>query len=170
LPYPEIKPALSSFQGGELRLSGDGFRDLVWAILAKGKPVRFQVRGFSMSPFLREGDVVTLRPVGERPLCRGDIAAFFDSSSGKMAVHRIVSADRKSGRFLFKGDNSPAADGFVDASDIYGIIGRVERRGKTVRLGIGPGRGIVAWLSQRIPLTRWLFFLKRLVFVRRKSD
>ena len=76
-----------------------------------------------MSPFIRDGDVVTIRPLGSRPPRTGDIAAFLYPGTGKVAVHRIVREE--SGRFSLKGDNVPAIDGSLPLDRILGTVSRV---------------------------------------------
>ena len=45
--------------------------ELVRRLLGDGLSVRLRVTGSSMSPFLRDGDVATLVPLGGRPIRRG---------------------------------------------------------------------------------------------------
>jgi len=141
-----MKPALVVKAGRDLPLSGDSLTDLMKAVLAKGKPFRFRARGFSMSPFIKDGDMVTIRPPDGASPRTGDVAAFIHPESGKAAVHRVVR--EKSGRFSLKGDNTFEADGDLAAGDILGIVSKVERNGRTVRLGSGPGGSLIAFLSR----------------------
>ncbi len=72
----EDKPALFSKKGGELKLSGPDLIELLQAVLDKGVPFRFRAKGFSMTPFIKDGDVITIFPLeGSRPRL-GDIVAF----------------------------------------------------------------------------------------------
>ena len=70
----------------ELRLSGQDLRALLCAILAKGASFRFKARGFSMSPFIRDGDVVTVSPHQHAKLDPGDIAAFAHSTTDRLII------------------------------------------------------------------------------------
>ena len=116
------------------------------AVLAEGKPFRFRAPGLSMSPFIRDGDVVTIRPLGSRPPRTGAIAAFLYPGTGKVAVHRIIR--EKSGRFLLKGDNVPAIDGSLPLDMILGTVSRVERNGAKVSLRGRAGAAAIASLSR----------------------
>ena len=70
------KPGFFILKGSDLPLSGRALVDLLSAVLNKGVPVRFQAKGFSMSPFIKNNDVVTISPwQGTRPGL-GDIIAF----------------------------------------------------------------------------------------------
>ncbi len=138
----------------ELALSGEALTELMRAVLAKGKPLRFRARGLSMSPFIKDGDVVTVRPLaGARPRT-GDIVAFLHPATGKAAVHRIVG--ECSGLFSLKGDNTPGADGALSLDEILGTVCRIERSGKSVLLGRRPGRAVIASLSRSGLLTKAL--------------
>jgi signal peptidase I len=137
------------------------------AVLDKGAPFRFEAGGFSMSPFIRHGDIITVAPSPSR-FRSGDVIAFMSPETGKLTVHRIIRLSTHRGD-LIKGDNTPAPDGRVEQSAIIGRVVRVEHRGKRVRLGLGPERALLAFLS-RIgllpPLVRFLWRLSRL-FLRR---
>jgi signal peptidase I len=143
------------------------FADLMKAVLAKGAPFRFEAGGFSMSPFIRHGDIITIAPSPSR-FRRGEVVAFMSPETGKLTVHRILRLSPRRG-YLIKGDNTPAPDGRVVHSVIIGRVIRVEHRGKRVRIGLGPERALIALLS-RIgllpPLVRVLWRLSRL-FLRR---
>jgi hypothetical protein len=52
--------------GSELFLTGPVFIELLHATLAKGVPFPFRARGSSMHPFIKDGDVITVSPLGER--------------------------------------------------------------------------------------------------------
>jgi signal peptidase len=147
-----MKPARLVRKEGELPLSGEAMTELMRAVLAKGKPLRFRAKGLSMSPFIKDGDVVTVRPLGGARPRTGDIVAFLHPATGKAAVHRIVR--ETAGLFSLKGDNLPDGDGPLSLGQILGTVCRVERAGKNVRLGRGGGRALIASLSRSGLLTR----------------
>ncbi|MGD1009974.1 MAG: S24/S26 family peptidase [Candidatus Aminicenantales bacterium] len=154
-----MKPARLIRKDRELALSGKALTGLMRAVLAKGKPLRFRARGLSMSPFIKDGDVVTVRPLaGARPRA-GDIVAFLHPATGKAAVHRVVG--EWSGLFSLKGDNTPGADGVLSLEQILGTVCRIERSGKSVLLGRRPGRAVIASLSRSGLLTKALGAARR---------
>ena len=54
---------------GGLSLSGEALIELMRAVLARGLPFRFAARGFSMAPFIRDGDVISVSPpLSARPV------------------------------------------------------------------------------------------------------
>ncbi len=130
---------------GDLSLSNEALSAILLDVIKKGRPVRFKAKGFSMSPFLKDGDVLTVSPLAGRPLRTGDIVVIRHPSAGTVAVHRVVR--RSSGSLVLKGDNSPEADGLFSSGSVVGIVTGVERAGRPVRLGTGPLRGAVAILS-----------------------
>jgi signal peptidase I len=133
----------------QLTMPSAAFAILMTAVLDKSAPFRFQAAGFSMTPFIRSGDVITIAPTSA-PIRFGDVVAFENLSSGKLVVHRVVRVSSDS--YIIKGDNSPESDEVVPVSRILGRVARVERCGKRVRLGSGIERIAIACLSRR----RWL--------------
>jgi len=127
---------------------------LMAEVLARGGSFRFQASGFSMSPFIQDGDTLTITPAPAQ-LRPGDVVAFRQPSTNRLLVHRIVQVSAQG--FLTKGDNSTGTDGFVEREGIIGRVLQVERHGKTGRMSLGLGRGVIASLSRRgwlIPLLR----------------
>ncbi|HNW61079.1 MAG TPA: S24/S26 family peptidase [bacterium] len=141
-------------------LPNHGFADLMTAVLEKGKPFRFQAAGASMAPFIRNGDVITIAPVVGR-ISIGEVLAFRRPDGGKLAVHRVVARSRQG--LLLKGDNSCQSDGWVTPDSILGRVSRIEHRGHQVRIGLGPERHIIAWLSRRALLRPLLVPVSRLL-------
>jgi signal peptidase I len=131
---------------GEHTIANADFAALMESVLSQGKPFRFRSSGFSMSPFIKDGDVITLvNPLG-RPLRPGTVIAFIQPPSGSLAVHRIVV--QRDDRYLLKGDNNREFDGWVTPANVIGIVNRVERNGKSVHFGEGQIRWLIVWLSK----------------------
>jgi hypothetical protein len=144
-------------RGEGLPLSGEALSAILSDVLGKGLPFRFKAKGFSMSPFLKDGDVLTVSPLPGLGPRTGDIVAFRHPKNGLVAVHRIVR--RASGVLVLKGDNSPEADGPLPAGSVLGIVTAVERSGRPVRLGSGTSRAALALFSRAgvlAPLLRWV--------------
>ena len=151
-------------------LDGVVMADLVEDLAARGVGVRFIARGGSMSPWIRDGDVLVVTPVrlavlagpGEpagtdrtnrnasgtsgargtecRSVSIGDIVAFRRPGSGRLTVHRLVG--RTNEGWIARGDRHGETDGIIAESEIFGIVTRVERRG----LGVFVPRGVTALL------------------------
>jgi len=134
-------------------IPGIAFAGLMEAVLEKNVPFRFSASGSSMTPFIRDGDAITVEPLPLqfRP---GDVVAFVNVLSNQLMVHRIIHVSPAG--YLIKGDNNSVPDGLMPASSIIGRVVRVVRRGRQVRLGLGIERFAIAWLSQRCWLTQLL--------------
>jgi hypothetical protein len=124
-------------------LSGEALSALLGDVLARGVPFRFEARGYSMLPFIHDGDVVTVSPLRGRRVRYGEVVAYSGPGRG-LIVHRIVA--RRAGRYAIRADNSPGAHDVVAASALFGVVTLVERHGRRVRLGLGPERALVAGL------------------------
>lgn len=131
-------------------MSGNAFAELMGAVLEKNVPFRFTASGSSMAPFIRDGDILTVSPLS-LPLCRGDVVPFVNPAGNQLMVHRIVGISREG--YLIKGDNNSVPDGRIPVAVIIGRVVRVEHGGRSVRLGLGPERFLIAWLSQCCLLT-----------------
>jgi signal peptidase I len=141
------RPEFSLVRGRELSLSGPALIQLLRAVLGKGALVRFRAKGFSMSPFIKNEDVVTLSPLQNASPGIGEVIAFVLQETDKLCVHRVVG--KKGGFYATKGDNSSEADESVPRENILGFVTRVERGGKEVFLGLGPERFLIAFLGSR---------------------
>jgi len=160
------RPKLYGRTGSDLSLSGAGSAELLRAVLEKGAACRFRVKGSSMRPFIREGDIVTISPDFRPRRCLGQAVAFVHTVTRKLLIHRVVAKEGCS--FVLKGDNCAEADVPVAEESILGRVSRVERSGRWLVLGLGPERHIIAWISRRgrvaaavrpfvplLRLTRW---------------
>jgi hypothetical protein len=147
LNYRGTKPEFAVVKGTDLSLSGPALVQLLRAVLGKGAPVRFQARGFSMAPFIKNEDVVTISPLKRKRPGLGDIIAIVRPETERLCVHRIV--HRKNGLYVTKGDNRSETDERVPIENILGSVTRVERVGKQVFLGLGPERFLIAFLGWR---------------------
>lgn len=161
LNQQDLKSSLFVKKGNELSLSEPALRGLLQDVLAKGVPFRFKAKGFSMRPFIEDGDVITVVPFSPPEAHSGDVVAFIDPRVDRLAVHRIVAKSDEG--ILMRGDNLPEEDGIVPMDNLLGLVTKVERQGQEVSLGLGPERRLVAFLSRkgyllrlRALLGRWL--------------
>jgi len=133
--------------------------ELLKAVLEKGKLFRFQAPGFSMYPFIRNNDIITIAPLTDRCPSAGDVVAFIHPDIGKLVVHRVI--DCSDNTFLIKGDNTGMPDGLVPRENIFGTVILVERAGRNAVAGLGYGRGAIALLS-RYGLLQGFIWIMRL--------
>jgi len=146
------KPSPRISSGGELPPSRPALVGLMRAVLDKGKPFRFEARGTSMYPFIREGDVVTVAPLAGPDPRPGDVAAFVQPGTSGVRVHRIVKVE--AGRYFLKGDNALDADGALPRNMILGLVVRLERGGRARPVGPTFRAAAIARLSRTFWFTR----------------
>ena len=128
----KFRPSLNIAKGRELALSGEGMIELLRAVMAKGVPFRFRLKGDSMLPFLKDGDVATIYPLISAMPKYGEIVAFIQPGIGKLSIHRVIWVDDHS--VITKGDNNPFNDGYIQKENILGKLTSIERNGKTASL------------------------------------
>ena len=98
-------------------------------ILNRGFSLRVKVTGRSMQPFLRGGEIVTIKKVPCSELRIGDLI-FFDNSVGSPVLHRIVRKkmrDEDDLTFQTRGDALRTYDGPVRHDEILGKVCKIER-------------------------------------------
>lgn len=140
------KPLLVRRTGGDLELSGEAFLTVMEAVLANGASFRFKARGFSMTPFIRDGDIVTVLPRKDRIPGTGDVVAFVNPGTRKLMVHRIIGMRGDS--YTIKGDNRTEMDGTIPGGQILGIASKVERNGRIISLGNDSGKSLATGLNR----------------------
>jgi len=144
----------------EMVLSNAALLALAQAVLGKGGGFRFKAKGHSMSPFIKEGDVLTLSPPEGGRLGLGVPVGFVNPASGAFVVHRVIGTKGKG--YIIKGDSCFGADGLLGKDGIVGYVSSVEREGRRISFGLGWERVAIALLS-RLGLLPALLRLWRLL-------
>lgn len=160
---PPKTPAGLSLDEKQLSVPGPALAEILRATLAEGMPLRFRARGFSMDPFIRDDDVITVSPLADHSPSPGDVVAFVQENAERLLVHRVIRVKESS--YVIKGDNSAGADGLIPGSNILGWVKKVERNNQRVFLGFGPERVLIAFLSGlglMVPLARLASKLRHL--------
>ena len=153
----------------EIECRGVDLIQLGAEVLGQGCALRFRARGQSMSPFIRDGQVVEVFPSPGEGLRLGDIA-FYRSSNGLcLRAHRVVKRwSQGSATFLqTRGDGCYRADPPISTVQVLGAVVAVWQGGRWRRLDRGLARiaGLV-WsgtLPARAIVWPWLARLKRLM-------
>jgi len=121
--------------------------ELLSTLVDKGLSCKFQAKGHSMSPFIKDGDAITVSPkIGCSPRF-GDVVAFIHPRTEKLFIHRVVWKRRDA--YIVKGENTLESDGLIKKENILGVVTKVERKGKKVFLGLGPERFLIALLTRK---------------------
>lgn len=106
-------------------------------ILNKGLSLCIKVTGRSMSPFLRGGEILTIRKVPCSSLEKGDLL-FFKNRHGFPIIHRIIKTRRTSNNmniFLTRGDALIAYDSPVNEHEVLGKVCNIQKNvsGKEIK-------------------------------------
>jgi hypothetical protein len=127
----------------------DLFSELLEETLNCGHSIRFRSPGNSMYPTIRDGDILTVTPIGTASITIGDIILYRHKSG--VTAHRVVrtlkqseedslrtpqgSQNRSSSetlRFFLRGDAAVVFDDPVGADQILGKVTLVERSGRRI--------------------------------------
>src|ERR1700722_9362624 len=133
------------------------FNALSRELLRAGNAIRFEARGASMSPAIRDGEVVHVKAAPVADLRVGDIVLVKGEMGFRM--HRLVVADAERDVFITRGDCGQQDDPAVSGEEVVGVaeskevrvgrsVVRAKLRGMAGRLLCGAAR------SQRIA-RRW---------------
>jgi hypothetical protein len=120
------------------------------ALADSGASFRVEVRGLSMYPSLKDGDVVEVRPVQIGEVELGDVVFF--RSGDRLLAHRVVgiTVDDRGTHLRTRGDSFRQEDPLVSEANLVGlvtVVSRQRRRGvHTIRLDRGPSR----WFAQML--------------------
>jgi hypothetical protein len=146
---PEVKQKLLN----HLPISSIELGKLIQDMLSLETPIRLKATGSSMTPFIRDGDVLTISPKSKINPSLGKVVAFVNAEKQNLLIHRIIKV--KAHSLLIKGDNSyEKTDGWIDRNQILGCVTRIERDERDIRFGLGVERYLLAFLSRHRLLKR----------------
>lgn len=134
----------------EVSLNSPEFTEFSSDILGQGGSFSFKARGFSMYPFIRDGDILTIQPVEAAALNVGDVA-FYCAVGDRPVAHRVVSRELHSGSVVLRtrGDAQTCPDEQIRSEHVLGRVVSVQRGRKIIRLNRGLRR-LVALLWVRL--------------------
>ncbi len=113
-----------------LNLKREDFASIAQEVLGRGRALRFTTKGTSMSPFIRNGDVVEVVPVKGK-INLGDIV-LHRSRHGNPIIHRVIRKNKES--IITKGDSLSGFDQALLSRQVLGRVAVVEKNGWHVRL------------------------------------
>jgi len=142
-----------------LDINGSEFEALTRDLLAEGNMVRFRARGFSMRPFIRNGDILEVQPFTDHPVRLGDIVLFKSVNNGLLA-HRIIKIkpDQKSKMYLPQGDSNRYPDLPISPAQILGVVAALKRNQHRVNLCTGSQKFVARLWVLFAPLIKCLYF------------
>jgi len=93
-------------------------------------PTRLFYYRMSMTPTFTPGDMLTIRPYGNRRIRRGDVVVFPSPETGDLITHRVVEVSDDG--VVTRGDNvqSQVDPWMLRPGDIVGCVTTAERAGK----------------------------------------
>jgi signal peptidase len=96
-------------------------------IISQGRSVQIVASGYSMFPFLRKGDILTINPAPMEQIKRGDIVVY--ELNEKWIAHRVIQVNHNSEgfEFLLRGDTCAAFDPPVNKENFIGIVPEFQR-------------------------------------------
>jgi signal peptidase I len=99
--------------------------------IRNGHAVQTLASGYSMFPFLRKGDLLTVEPVPMETIKRGDIVVF--ESEEKWIAHRVIKirSNTEGLEFLLRGDTNLQFDPVVNSGKYVGAVTSYVRNEKS---------------------------------------
>jgi hypothetical protein len=132
------------------------FAGLSADLLRLGKTLRFQARGSSMQPLVRDGDILLVQPAGCHRIRVGDVVLCSSQAEHRVIVHRVVRKrlTRDGMRYLVQGDQVSHPDGWMSDEQIFGQLIAIDRND----LQIDIRQPMLKFLSRLAVLrSRWQF-------------
>ncbi|MDO9530040.1 MAG: signal peptidase I [Syntrophales bacterium] len=133
-----------------LKFSGD--------LLKRGTSIRFRAKGFSMRPFIQDGDIITVSPFQNSPVKVGDVV-LYKTADDRAIVHRVIrkTITGSGTEFFIKGDAAFGQPETVDLKNILGRIAAIERNGRKRKLNTKLYRIIGLFIAGLSPLNHWIY-------------
>jgi signal peptidase I len=132
-------------------------RELFMEVLRTRGRARLRVRGSSMRPWLRGGEMVEVRQASPAEVRLGEVVAF--ARGGGLFVHRVIGKSRRDGEILLitKGDAFPDADSPVCETELLGRVTGVARHGGMVSTETLPQQAVGRLLACVSATARWWY-------------
>jgi len=110
----------------------DGIKlGLVANQLISGQPVKVRASGYSMMPFIREGDTLVMNRAKMDHLKPGDIVAFIRNRL--LFIHRIIEIGLMDEWVLTKGDHLAISDSLIKPEEVLGVVTFINQTSVAIR-------------------------------------
>jgi signal peptidase I len=138
-------------------LSGEQM-SLVRQVIGEGRPVCFQIKGWSMHPFMVDGDIVEVRKFQPLDVRLGDVIVF-DPGNGSLLVHRVIKVqkDKDGIRLLPQGDAASAPDGWMSQEQVLARVTARKRNHNIKRIESPWERWIGYCMARCLPMLKFVF-------------
>ncbi|MCK4529160.1 signal peptidase I, partial [candidate division WOR-3 bacterium] len=139
-------------------LSNSNLLKLCDSLSKRGTSIRFQAKGFSMRPFIQDGDLITVSPLRDSPVRVGDVV-LYKTADDQAIVHRVIQKTRIDSKVVFfiKGDATFGQPEKVDLKNILGRVTAIKRNGGEIKLGTKLYRIIGLLFAGLSPFSRWIY-------------
>lgn len=126
--------------------------------LERGTSIRFQAKGFSMRPFIRDGDFITVSPIKNSSIRIGDVV-FYSTAGNNVIAHRIINKYGKDGNMnlLIKGDAGFGPPERVNSQGVLGKVVAIERNGRKRNLETRFYRTLNLLFARLSPFSHWIY-------------
>ena len=157
IAVPEVRVAAT--------LQAEAIRQLFINLLREGHVIRSLAVGNSMSPSIKKGDLLVVKPLLLEEAEIGEIVAFRrDESQSVLTTHRVIQKGKERGQryIITKGDRNPYRDfPLLSSQELLGKVTGIERNGQVISLE-SPFYRIRGYLMARLSLGLWILgVLKR---------
>ncbi|MFB3068203.1 MAG: signal peptidase I, partial [Acidobacteriota bacterium] len=119
-------------------LPAEAIRQLFINLLREGHVIRSLAVGKSMSPSIKKGELLIVKPIALEEAELGEIVAFRrDESQSVLTTHRVIQKGKENGRryIITKGDRNPYRDfPLVSSQELLGKVTGIERNGQVIWL------------------------------------
>lgn len=156
--------------------------ELASGLLKEHKRVRFRVKGGSMRPWIRDGDVIEIEPVSISDLRPGDVVFYrrvqgikghipmtksqISNSTKSLVAHRLIAKyhcyDGRV-RLICQGDAIPWPDPEIKPDEVLGRVVAVNRDGRRITLRSPIYRLIGLGMIATLPLRGVVYLILRKV-------
>lgn len=164
-PFPDREAGAVGQEPGAvpLEVGTAELAELAHEILGRGAALRLRCHGLSMSPFIRDGQVLTVAPAGAATIRLGDVI-LYRTAAGPLLAHRVLARGRghRGPVLRVRGDASCGPCDEVAADQVLGRVVRAERGGRATRIdSLAPRVRALAWIALSTAAHRLANWLKR---------
>ena len=146
-------------------LNGKTRDEILWKVgldlLLQGELMRFRAPGASMRPFIRDQDVVLIKPWKAEEVTFGDIILYErlddrhqnvssrNKLEGHKVIYRFLGRKKIGGQkvLITKGDANPSYDRLIQPEHVLGKVVGIEKKGWKIRLDTKIGRLLNIFLA-----------------------
>ncbi len=90
--------------------------------LSQGRNVQLKIKGNSMAPLYKDGEVVLISPIDTQILKIGDVVLVRVTTKSKFLTHQILSIEESESKYMIS-NAAGKIDGIVD-QNIYGLLSK----------------------------------------------